>query len=1225
MEAPSAIKRHINQALIDKESVLDVIFSEGTYQVHVQDSKDQETYWPFLQFDEEGKLVDFFCSCSESEKENGCPHLAAAFLHITKPELIHIRFKRSFWYALFHRIAEKAGYQTTVLKKAEGKYSYFEENVATFFLQPTTEKGKKRLKEMVEERVKETEETSLKFSNLSIEEMQEYKEGRASLSLRFELSFWSDIAKWLFLAQDANQPYTVDFPDSLETLPKGVFITFPHVKIYKKLSQEDWPHLIEPLKTINASIPVENNAFQGLKSIVYDETLQSFFLKKSSTNSRDSSSTKTKISLGSWFFSPGKGFYKEGKLSTKNEIQKQDIDEFISLHKTLLDRYLQNACIHEEKKPLLYSLTMDLKKGLLIQAYLFSKGDLQENGAVLFSSFAYLPKKGFFPIEKGPFKETLTIVPIEEMGEFITKYRSFLHQYEGFQTHFGSLEAELNYHLDEEETLVFSSKLSSQEGSLLDLGEWIYIESEGFYRKKGGKEVFILKPGLRIKKEEIAPFLDRYKDELMDIRGFFLPESPILESGLEIKLNELERISVTPKRVYALGIDEKLLVFFGSYIYLQDKGFFFLEPRFSLPEPFSKPCVIPQKKEGFFLQYEIERLKPFSSYIDPRLKKPQHLRLKVRKLLKERKNRKDYWVIDLFYESNLGIREMVDVWRCFLDKKKVDYSPAGLIFLEEPRFSWLKTLGKRRLQKKSGLLRLTTVEWIRLCIMENLEEPEGNSPEAEISKKWMRQLDSFEASRLIDIADLKSTLRPYQELGLQWLWFLYCHGLAGLLCDEMGLGKTHQAMAILAASLKEQNYKAKYLVVCPTSVIYHWQDLLNRFLPKVRTLTYYGLERTLEKFAQDYDVLLTSYGILRTGKENLNPYRFELAIFDEIQIAKNHTSQTHAALLNISANMKLGLTGTPIENRLRELKAIFDIVLPGYLPEEKSFRELFVNPIEKHHNPEQKALLQKLVKPFILRRKKAEVLLDLPEKIEEISYLDLSTEQKRLYKEVTKDQAQKILTDLEKTNTVPYVHIFSLLSKLKQICDHPSLFYGDIKSYENYESGKWEFFKELIDEARASKQKVVVFSQYLGMLSIIENYLKKQKIGFTSIKGSTKNRKEPLERFRNDPKCEVFVASLLAAGVGIDLSSASIVIHYDRWWNPAKEDQATDRVHRIGQNRGVQVFKLVSKNTIEEHIHQMIDSKKNLIESSIGKDDSDQIRLLSRKELMEVLKKTTEM
>ena len=218
---------------------------------------------------------------------------------------------------------------------------------------------------------------------------------------------------------------------------------------------------------------------------------------------------------------------------------------------------------------------------------------------------------------------------------------------------------------------------------------------------------------------------------------------------------------------------------------------------------------------------------------------------------------------------------MVDLWRCFLDKKKVDYSPAGLIFLEEPRFSWLKTLGKRRLQKKSGLLRLTTVEWIRLCIMENLEEPEGNSPEVEISKKWMRQLDSFEASRLIDIADLKSTLRPYQELGLQWLWFLYCHGLAGLLCDEMGLGKTHQAMAVLAASLKEQNYKAKYLVVCPTSVIYHWQDLLNRFLPKVRTLTYYGLERTLEKFKQDYDVLLTSYGILRTGKENLKPYRFE--------------------------------------------------------------------------------------------------------------------------------------------------------------------------------------------------------------------------------------------------------------------------------------------------------------------------------------------------------------
>ena len=203
----------------------------------------------------------------------------------------------------------------------------------------------------------------------------------------------------------------------------------------------------------------------------------------------------------------------------------------------------------------------------------------------------------------------------------------------------------------------------------------------------------------------------------------------------------------------------------------------------------------------------------------------------------------------------------------------------------------------------------------------------------------------------------------------------------------------------------------------------------------------------------------------------------------------------------------------------------------------------------------------------------------------------------------------------------PFLHVFALLNQLKQICNHPALPLKDVDNYENHESGKWNLFLELVRETRESGQKLVVFSQYLDMLTIIEKYLTKEGIGYAAVRGSTINRRGELERFRDDPECEVFVASLKAVGVGVDLVAASVVIHYDRWWNPAKENQATDRVHRIGQNRGVQVFKLVTKGTIEEHIHHLIEKKKGLAEGIIGYDDQDQIKKLNRNELVDLFKK----
>jgi SNF2 family DNA or RNA helicase len=845
---------------------------------------------------------------------------------------------------------------------------------------------------------------------------------------------------------------------------------------------------------------------------------------------------------------------------------------------------------------------------------------MQVERAACFIPWAYVPDKGFYLVEDWLFEGKEKTIPKMEVADFVNRHRLWLHQFPAFQTHLGSIESHLIYSLSPNEDLVFDAELNFPEEETLNFEEWVYIKGQGFYMKKENRGRLPLHPGLRVSRSEISSFISTHKEELEQVHGFFSWDCPIHKIGLSVSLNEEGLISIAPKMEYAPGADPSTVKSFGDFFYLEGKGFSEIPPALRLPERYRQSLTIPPHQESGFLAYELEPLQPFLLDLDPRLKKATHLKLKIRKIVRDRKKEKQ-WLVDLAYESETGMIDIFSIWDAFSDKRRHFFSHAGLLFLKEPRYNWIRQLQKRRLDRKRGMIRLNTLEWIRLNVFEEVQVPKGNALEEVETRNLLEELGRFETHRALDITRLKATLRPYQEQGVHWLWFLYCHGLSGLLCDDMGLGKTHQTMALLAAVANEDEEKRnKYLVVCPTSVIYHWQELLKKFLPELRVCTYYGLTRSLEDFEANYDLLLTSYGILRTGRENFRTLSLEIAIFDEIQIGKNYASQTHQALRSINAQMRLGLTGTPIENRIRELKSLFDIVLPSYMPPDAVFRDLFINPIEKTNDEEKKTLLGKLIKPFILRRKKSEVLFDLPEKIEEISYCDLSEEQKKLYREVALKMRDTVYQELKaETRPVSYVHVFSALSTMKRICDHPSLIHGDAKQYHTHASGKWDLFVELLSEALGSGQKVVVFSQYLEMLAIIESHLKKKGIGFASIKGSTRDRSEQLRRFREDPACEVFVASLLAAGVGIDLTVASIVIHYDRWWNPAKENQATDRVHRIGQNRGVQVFKLVTKNTIEEHIHEMIERKKGLLEQIIGTDD--QISYLSRDELIQVFER----
>ncbi len=1212
MQIPEAITQFFPEGkkLLEEKKLGEFHFSRGTYQVEIKDGR---SYWPFCQFDDKGGYLDAFCSCEHSTKNRGCPHIAAAFLKIFSGhrEPLHVRFHRSFWFYLFEEASRNIGYDVgNLIQEKEAYVAFSEKEKKSFYLLGSSFENKKKLKEIFSERKIETEETSLKFVNLSKEELLLYKRGRASSFLRFELSFWSDLAKWFFLQQEEEKSYEIVFPPS-ENIPQKVQVQFPELFLEVFLENLLTPPVIESLSTVNASLKIREKK-EEFPPIVFLPEVPCFVIQKQ----REKKALEGGIEIGDWVYLAHRGFYRKivHPLLREETIQEGKIAEALSFYPSLFQRYL-NVSVNTSLHKLCYELFFDERQAFHIKAYLSEEKDLKWEKALFFPPWIYLPQKGFFQVQMPHFPSLHTIVKREEVSEFITKNRIFLEAYPGFQTHIHLLQTFVHYRIDAEKNLEFFHSLGEIKGKILDFGKWVFLPNKGFFQKEGKEFSFTLLEK-KIKAGEIASFLEQKKEELFWIDGFFSEKSPVKRVGIALFFTEDKKIQVKPQVAYEEGYSPEKVIWFSHYTYVEGEGFFDISEKGKLPSQYAQKKEIAPKEETFFMQYEMEKLRPFLVHIDPELKSPQKFQLKLESLYVKKRKKKTFLLADIKVSTEIGEISLLEVWQALQQKKKMLFSKAGLLYLDQTRFQWVKNWGKKKVYPKEKLVKLSFIEWIRLSILEQIDPPLEDTEEARKTRNLLEKLFQMDTKRLLDISRLSSSLRPYQEIGLQWLWHLYCHGLAGILCDDMGLGKTHQAMALLAASFQEEP-SHKYLIVCPTSVIYHWQDLLQRYLPSLRVLVYHGINRSLSGFPKDYDVLVTSYGILRTGKENFKGYPFEIAILDEIQFAKNVKSQTHQNLIHIEASMKLGLTGTPVENRIKELKALFDIVLPNYLPSPSVFREFFEIPIEKNRDLEKRKLLAKLIKPFTLRRKKEEVLLDLPEKIEQIVFCDLSEEQKKLYEELVEKRREHILQLLQgQSHQVPIVPIFSFLSQVKQLCDHPSVLLKTAKEYEKHTSGKWEVFEELIEEALDSDQKVVIFSQYLDMIEIFKKFFRKKRVNFSCLTGSTKDRKAEMQKFHQDPSCKIFLASLLAAGVGIDLSCASVVIHYDRWWNAAKEDQATDRVHRIGQRRGVQVFKLVTKGTIEEAISALIHKKKFLLESTVGKDDMDQIRLLTREELI---------
>jgi SNF2 family DNA or RNA helicase len=414
-------------------------------------------------------------------------------------------------------------------------------------------------------------------------------------------------------------------------------------------------------------------------------------------------------------------------------------------------------------------------------------------------------------------------------------------------------------------------------------------------------------------------------------------------------------------------------------------------------------------------------------------------------------------------------------------------------------------------------------------------------------------------------------------------------------------------------------------VVCPTSVLPHWRDQIKRHAPGLRPVIHHGAQRRpltgLRAGLRAGDVLVTSYGVLRRDAEELSAIPFSVAVFDEIQQVKNRQTRSWQAVSHLVADIRLGLTGTPVENSLTDIKALFDLVLPDYLGSDTEFEQRYIRDREADEE-ERRQELRRILSPFILRRLKSSVLNELPEKFEDLRTCALSDDQVKLYRDALGGRGAELARQIEEAGDrpLPYIHIFALLSLLKQICGHPALALGCLDRADEYASGKWDLFREVLGEALESGQKVVVFSQFLGMIELMERHLQGLGVGYAVLTGSTVDRGGAVDRFNHDPDCRVFLGSLKAGGTGIDLIGGSVVIHYDRWWNAAREDQATDRVHRIGQKRAVHVLKLIAEGTLEEKISALIDRKRRLMDSVIQEDDPRLAKIFTRDELLEMLR-----
>lgn len=471
-------------------------------------------------------------------------------------------------------------------------------------------------------------------------------------------------------------------------------------------------------------------------------------------------------------------------------------------------------------------------------------------------------------------------------------------------------------------------------------------------------------------------------------------------------------------------------------------------------------------------------------------------------------------------------------------------------------------------------------------------------------KKFIKEAQTGRPVENIEIpAQIAKTLRDYQKDGLYWFYFLRKYHFGGILADDMGLGKTLQALSLI--SMNRVSSKPS-LVICPKTLLFNWEDEVLKFFPDLKILTIEGNpeERTEKlKQAKDYDIVIASYPSVKKDENHYLKMKFNYCILDEAQFIKNYKTQSAKTVKKINADFRLALTGTPLENSVSEIWSIFDYLMPGFLGNRKSFIERFENPIMKNSDHSALHILKKKTECFMLRRTKEKVLKELPLKIEQPSYCELSSHQNVLYQEILANVKNEIFEAVKtKGFSKSQIHILAGLTKLRQVCNHPVLLLKE-RDHEKFESSKLELFLELVNGIISSGRKALVFSQFTKMLDILSIELEKKKICYHYLSGKTKNRKDIVNDFNNNYDKKVFLISIKAGGTGLNLTSADNVIIFDPWWNPSVENQAIDRAHRIGQKNSVNVFRLITKGTIEEKIVKLQEKKKLLFNNLVGENE----------------------
>ncbi|WP_312168457.1 DEAD/DEAH box helicase [Stutzerimonas kunmingensis] len=500
----------------------------------------------------------------------------------------------------------------------------------------------------------------------------------------------------------------------------------------------------------------------------------------------------------------------------------------------------------------------------------------------------------------------------------------------------------------------------------------------------------------------------------------------------------------------------------------------------------------------------------------------------------------------------------------------------------------LATLGElyMREQMDGPSLRMSKADGARLAGLDSLA-PQWKGGER--LREFAGRLSKPDIKACPTPTGLAGKLRPYQQQGLVWMQTLRELGAGGILGDDMGLGKTLQSLAHILAEKQAGRLDRPALVVMPTSLIPNWQDEASRFAPQLRVLTLKGSTRQ-KHFGElgEHDLLLTSYALLTRDIAALREQPLHLLILDEAQHIKNPSGKAAQAVREMQTRQRLCLTGTPLENHLGELWSLFHFLMPGWLGDAKSFTQEYRNPIEKHGDDARLAHLRARIRPFLLRRTKEQVATELPAKNEFVHWVELNDVQREVYETLRLAMDRKVRDEIERKGLArSQMVILEALLKLRQVCCDLRLLKGEsARAARGSSSGKLDSLLEMLDELMSEGRRVLLFSQFTSMLALIEQALHKRGIEYVKLTGETDDRRTPVERFQAG-EVPLFLISLKAGGTGLNLTAADTVIHYDPWWNPAAENQATDRAYRIGQDKPVFVYRLISRGTVEERIREL--------------------------------------